>query len=532
MTSGTNGTAPNPSTGTPQTSTKESVLRATAKKEITILLIGETGAGKTAFMSLLVNLFMGNGPYELEERNNPSMEAGGSKGGSQTNEATLYTVKANDGTVIRILDTPGLADTRGIQKDAEHKAKINKAIQDHVITLDAVIIMANGTVQRLGVATSYTLNVITAMFPYSIIENIGFVFTHTDLMTFNFQRDSLQPELQNAKYWLIQNPLAFYQSYKKLVEEGKTSEAVLRRGRCDLEQHYDDTIETLNEWLEWLNKCRVQPSKDINDLYKMSNNIESNIEWALMAITWQHDERVKWERIQTDLESNERSQEVLEQLKAEQTAPFWDRQTTARHNTLCILPGCHGVCHETCGLDFLLDVAALGRDCAAFSGRQNRSNPLKSVCNNCSHTAESHRHYNDKWVFRNKEMSPDTKQKLEAAQTLEESLTAAKAVAQKELDAIAADMATAQETIRNLVDQYNVISLSKNFAGHIQSAISMLEYRKKDLESKPNTKPDSEVDLIEESLVKLREKLKIIQQQDKSSSLGVWDAITGVFRSK
>ncbi|CUA68057.1 hypothetical protein RSOLAG22IIIB_07731 [Rhizoctonia solani] len=538
MSSGTTGTAANGSTQEQQTGVKESVLNPTLKKEITILLIGETGAGKTAFMSLLVNLFMGNGPYELEERNNAAKEAGGDKSQSQTNDATLYSVRSMDGTVIRILDTPGLADTRGIDQDEAHKAKINKAIQDYVTTIDSVLIMANGTVQRLGVATDYTLNVITAMFPHSIIDNIGFIFTHTDPLTFNFQKDSLQPELREAKHWLIQNPLAYYQAYKRLqaqraadkvLQAQRGPDKVLERGRRDLEQFYDDTVDTLNDWLAWLDARHVQPSRSINELYQMSNNIEANIERALTAITRQHDERVKWEQIQYDLDTNEKSQEVLERLKAEQTAPFWDRQTTTRHNTLCILPGCHGVCHETCGLQFLLDVTALGRDCAAFSRGRNHSNPIQSVCDGCGHKAESHRHYNDKWVYRNKEISPDTKKLLDASHSEEDRLSAAKAVAKQTLDTIASDMATAQETIRSLIDQYNSISLSKNFAGHIQSAISMLEYRKKELQSNPNTKP--EVDLIDESLVKLREKLKIIKDQDKGSGLGIWDAIKGVFRS-
>ncbi|CAE6457776.1 unnamed protein product [Rhizoctonia solani] len=512
MSSGTTGAAPNDNVLDPQTTTKASALNPTLKKEITILLIGETGSGKTAFMSLLVNLFMGNGPYELDERNNAAKESGGDKSQSQTNDATLYSVRSMDGTVIRILDTPGLADTRGIDQDEAHKAKINKAIQDYITTIDAVMIMANGTVQRLGVATDYTLNVITAMFPHSIIDNIGFVFTHTDPLT----------------HWLIQNPLAYYQAYKKLQEQNASAK-LLARGKRDLEQFYGDTIDTLNDWLDWLDKRRVQPSKSINDLYQMSNNIESSIERALTAITRQHDERVKWEQIQHDLDTNEMSQEALERLKTEQTAPFWDRQTTARHNTLCILPGCHGVCHETCGLQFLLDVTALGRDCYAFSLGRNNSNPIQSKCDGCGHKAESHRHYNDKWVYRHKEMDPETKKKLDTSYSEEDRLTAAKAVAQKQLDTITADMAAAQASIRSLIDQYNSISLSKNFAGHIQSAISMLEYRKKDLQSRPNTKP--EVDLIDESLVTLKEKLIIIQAEAEGSNLGIWDKLKGVFRS-
>ncbi|KAL5637665.1 hypothetical protein ACGC1H_002066 [Rhizoctonia solani] len=499
-----------------------------AKKEITIMLIGETGAGKTAFMSLLLNLFMGNGPYELEERNNPAMESGGNKSQSQTNDATLYSVRSKDGLNIRILDTPGLADTRGIDQDQKHKEKINRAIQQHVNTLDAVIIMANGTIQRLAAATDYTLNVITAMFPHKIIDNIGFIFTHTDPLTFNFQKGSLQPELKDAKHWLIQNPLAYYQNYKRLHAEG-TSEAILKRGRRDLEQFYDDTVDTLNEWLVWLDSRHVQPSKDINELYQMSNNIEKNIDKALTAVTRMHGERVRWEEIQFDLQNTEKSKEALAKLKEEETTPFWDRETTPRHNTLCIHPGCYGVCHAPCGLTFLLSYKELGQDCSAFCGGRNTSAPEQSICDGCGHKAEAHRHFNDKWVYRNKPMKRETREALERAESKEGDLRNAKALAQKRLDEIKSDMTKAQDDIRNLVDRYNQMSLSRNFAGHIHSAIKMLEMRRKDLQSKPNTK--AEVDLVTESIGKLQEKLKLIGDRAKKSSGGTWERAWGAWRS-
>ncbi|CAE6443627.1 unnamed protein product [Rhizoctonia solani] len=511
-------------------SEKKSKLRTTYKKEITIMLIGETGAGKTAFMSLLINLFMGNGPYELEERHNAQRESGADKSQSQTNDATMYAVSSMDGTTIRILDTPGLADTRGIDQDEKHKAKINQAIQKEIKTLDAVIIMANGTVQRLGAATEYTLSVIASLFPHTIIDNIGFIFTHTDPLTFNFQKDSLQPELKDAQHWLIQNPLAYYQSYKRL-KASNASERILSRGRRDLEQFYDDTVEELDKWIEWLDTRRVQPSKEINDLYQMSNGIEANIERALTAITRMHDERVAWEGIQEDLKNTEKRKEALEKLKDQETAPFWDRPKTDRHNTLCIVPGCHGNCHIECGLVFLLDVEALGKGCDAFAGNRNKEDPKQSVCKRagCGHKAESHRHYNDKWEFRNKEMSQETKDALEQAESKEGSLKQAEELAKKKLEDIESEMKRAQNEIRTLVDKYNAMALSKNFAGHIQSAIKMLEFRKKELEAKPNTK--QEVDMIKDAIAKFEEKLAILGQQDSKSKKGIWDRIKGVWRS-
>ncbi|CAE6405956.1 unnamed protein product, partial [Rhizoctonia solani] len=53
----------------PNLSGKRSVFDFPKKKRVvTILLVGETGGGKTAFLSLLLNLLHGSGPFELEEK--------------------------------------------------------------------------------------------------------------------------------------------------------------------------------------------------------------------------------------------------------------------------------------------------------------------------------------------------------------------------------------------------------------------------------------------------------------------------------
>lgn len=275
------------------------------KKVVTILLIGETGTGKTSFMSLLLNLLQGNGPFELEEKHDTTKESGLSKTQSQTTEAALYITTTSDGVEIQILDTPGLADTRGIDQDNKHKAEINSAIKELVTSIDAVLIMANGTIERLGAATSYTLSVITSMFPRPIINNIGFIFTNSDPLTWNFQMDKLQPELRNAQCWLIQNPLALSKNYETQAKRGGP-DAVMKKWRRTLTTCYEDTVETLNEWLEWLDERDVQPTKGINDLYQKLVSIESYLEAKLSALTRSHERRRTWESLKFDLEDTEK----------------------------------------------------------------------------------------------------------------------------------------------------------------------------------------------------------------------------------
>ncbi|KAJ1304177.1 hypothetical protein OPQ81_008577 [Rhizoctonia solani] len=157
--------------------TRRSRLKFPKRKiALTILLIGETGSGKTSFMSLLLNLFQGNGPFELKDKHFLDSESGLDLSQSKTTEPRLYSFTTSNGIKMEILDTPGLDDTRGIKKDQKHVEKTYCAIQELVTRIDGVMIIANGTVQRLTLATDYTLNILATMFPRSILENIGIIF--------------------------------------------------------------------------------------------------------------------------------------------------------------------------------------------------------------------------------------------------------------------------------------------------------------------------------------------------------------------
>ncbi|KAF8593911.1 hypothetical protein BDV93DRAFT_612059 [Ceratobasidium sp. AG-I] len=541
-----------------------SVLNPLKKNVITILLIGETGSGKTSLMSLLINLFQGNGPFELTDQHDPTKESGLSQAHSQTTSAKLYVVITSDGTKVQILDTPGLADTAGIGKDDEHKAEINSGIKDFIESIDAVLIVANGTVPRLGAATNYTLSVISSMFPHSIIDNICFLFTNSDLSTLNFQMDTLQPELRDSKYWAIQNPLSLHRNYRAQAGGG-APDRVLESSAKKLKGSYEEAVETLNEWLAWLNERKAQPTQDIHDLYQTFVHIESCIDATLSSLTRLHESRQRWKQIESDLENAEKRKDALAALTVQQTALFWDRQASETPNTLCIAADCYSNCHAPCNLAFLNDSAALGTQCSAFPSdpmlpaaaalpvvavasslarilpftvalpsfvaavaapplavalplgllllnwRAQQARSLK--CNVCGHEAEEHRHYMNTHVQRPKEIDPETKKELDEATSDEQKLEAACNAVKQELKKIEEDILIAQEKTRRLTDKYNVVSLSKNFSGHIQSAIQMLKYRQKELESKPDTA--TELNLIEDSINELEVKLRVLRGEGR-----------------
>ena len=89
-------------------------------KAISILLVGETGSGKTTLLNSLVNSVMKvkfEDPFRyviIKE------ETGRGQEQSQTSEVTIYYLlppKNRNLPPLKIVDTPGFGDTRGLEED-------------------------------------------------------------------------------------------------------------------------------------------------------------------------------------------------------------------------------------------------------------------------------------------------------------------------------------------------------------------------------------------------------------------------------
>jgi len=311
-------------------------LNSWEKNQITIILIGETGVGKTAFMSLLYNACAGIPleqwtPVHLEVN-----EAGGSKAGSQTLRPKMYIIPCENGSTVRILDTPGLADTRGIEKDEEHKAAIAEYIKDRTETIDAVIILANGTNARLGVATQYTLTMISGMFPHSLVDNIGFIFTMVaNIFSFNFESLSLPSELRNARHWKIDNPLAQWLKYQDAQRKNPPmDEDDLEEMSQTVSRGYKKAFAVLNELFTWLDDRHVQPTAQINELYQMTMNIESSMSNVISQIDQTEARRGELIALKAQIAEQDQIKSINAKYREIISRARWEHETTEKHNTL------------------------------------------------------------------------------------------------------------------------------------------------------------------------------------------------------
>ena len=277
----------------------------TKKKELTVLLVGETGVGKTAFLSLVSNILEGRDPSNYRTTYDLANETGGSKQGSQTGSARLYEFASLNGVKVRLLDTPGLADTRGVEYDTKHKASIAETIRDVIPVIDGVLIIANGTTERLQIATDYAITTLSSIFPRSIASNIGFLFTMiSNVMAFNFQMESLPDCLQEAETFNLDNPIALRRKYEEIREKPKYVKQAKAMEKMVDEAH-NTAVEILAEFFDWLDKREIQPTTAIVDLYQSVCEIERKIQNALARMNNMAEKRRDLETIRVSMSQSE-----------------------------------------------------------------------------------------------------------------------------------------------------------------------------------------------------------------------------------
>lgn len=254
---------------------------------------GETGTGKTSLLSFLANIIRGHTPEQFVNFNDDSIEAGGGNKHSQTNKAKVYEFTSVNGVKITILDTPGLADTRGFAQDELHKASIASAIKENISTVNAVLILANGTVPRLGAATDYALTTLSSIFPRTLANNIGILFTNVaSPLSWNFDQNSLPDVLQgDDNHWLLDNPVAMWNRYLQLKAEPKFSKNILNNFLNAVNDGHQKSLQTISTIFDWLDGLEPQPTNEIMHLYEQSQQIDRDIDNAISRMTQISDQK-------------------------------------------------------------------------------------------------------------------------------------------------------------------------------------------------------------------------------------------------
>ncbi|XP_033933984.1 uncharacterized protein [Pseudochaenichthys georgianus] len=178
----------------PKQGNKGSIRRLTlcerdpTKMNKTILLVGETGSGKSNLINALVNFAMGvkyeeNVCFQIVEEEKKSQTE------SQTPDVIVYEVFGlEDRTLpfsLTIIDTPGYGHTEGMDKDIIVSERLLDLFRstDGVHDIDAVCLVLKASDNRPSGRLMYVFDSVMSLFGKDIEKNIVALITHSHFVT-------------------------------------------------------------------------------------------------------------------------------------------------------------------------------------------------------------------------------------------------------------------------------------------------------------------------------------------------------------
>ena len=263
------------------------------KRYYTLLVMGETGSGKTTLLDAFVNYLAGinyedEWRYKLVNENHIKDRPSGE---SQTYEITSYFVnycrEDDDHSKeinIRIIDTPGLGDTKGILQDNAIIKQFESLFKE-IGELDYILVTVKANTTRWTQGNQYIYDRVQEVFGKDAIERFMLMCTFSDGQT-PLALKVLKNKFIYQDYFCFNNS-ALYVPSKKAAPNSKF---FWKLGISNVRRFFDIILEknllplslTMSKQVmenrEWL-FANVQSSKDrINQAFKLLENSNKLLE--------------------------------------------------------------------------------------------------------------------------------------------------------------------------------------------------------------------------------------------------------------
>ncbi|KAH8585939.1 hypothetical protein B0O99DRAFT_474606, partial [Bisporella sp. PMI_857] len=402
---------------------------------LNILILGETGVGKSTFINAFVNYLT----YEtLEEamkedkltwvipcsfdamymdRSKPgskiqrtkiaigsrSDEADGSKGASATQQTTVYPVTIGT-TTIRLIDTPGIGDTRGLEYDRKNMVDIIETLGSYD-DLHGILILLKSNSARLTPSFSFCVKELLRNLHRDAARNMVFGFTNTRISNYT-PGDTLGPletlleehpdvglsTLTDTMYCFDSESFRYLAAYKNnfIMPNEKDFQRSWTHSKEEayrLLQHFQTRKPHMIKSTTSLHGTRELISMLTIPMAEISQAIRTNISLCEDHV----------QELQTTRATGE---ELRKKLRVEKI--YLEMEELGHHRTVCRDNSCFDVrkndngdqyfiyrkpCHDHCYLDDIIPdtLSQPGLiNCVAFGGTH--------TCNVCNHAWEMHMH--------------------------------------------------------------------------------------------------------------------------------------------
>uniref|UniRef100_A0A673ID19 AIG1-type G domain-containing protein n=1 Tax=Sinocyclocheilus rhinocerous TaxID=307959 RepID=A0A673ID19_9TELE len=317
------------------------------KQNEIVLLLGETGVGKTTLVNTMVNYLLGV-KFEDELWYEITEETAGDQADSQTSEITVYEVfPVNSDMSLTIIDTPGYGDTRGLDKDLEVAENLATLFQsnDGVCEVDAVCFVIQASKNRLSDRQHYIISSVLSLFGKDIVNNIVFLITHSDGLPPKNVLDSINKAKIPCRRDKSDQPVYFL--FNNRQAEARQNESRYIRAQRDA---WEDSMEEMKQFLQSLNEMNRKNLELTSDVLMERIRFEATI--CNLQLRVQEKESKKSEKLQIQ-EAIRKNKEKIERCKnftinvkkaVKMKVPIESKSWKNKKATTCTI--CEENCHE------------------------------------------------------------------------------------------------------------------------------------------------------------------------------------------
>jgi len=407
--------------------------------QLNILILGETGVGKSTWINAFVNYLTfdtldealaadqlkwvipssfstqikdpkdrcGRFVQKEVKVGDSSTEKDGSYGQSATQETAVYNVRIGNAQV-RLIDTPGIGDTRGIDQDNKNMSDILRVLRTYG-DLHGILILLKPNAARLTVMFRFCIKQLLSQLHRSAADNIVFGFTNTRGSNFN-PGDTFRP-LQTllAEYEEVQldlfekNVFCFdSESFRFLAAQKQGIEIGLPEDNRRSWDHSVEESRRLVSYIQSLKPHDVRSTLNLNETREMIMTLQEPMAHIAQRI---HDsievnkDQIKVLRTAQLSRRELESSLYIQRETMESYAVDFPRTVCTHHDCVQVQenpesPGemvCiyNTVCHEDCRLGHSVTRNQKGHPALERCSAMNRKT---GMCKHCGHNYLDHMH--------------------------------------------------------------------------------------------------------------------------------------------